>query len=175
MENKKENKVLKFLGSLDIYVASIIMLVLLGITVVNVFMRYVMRSPITWVDELQLFLFLWIVYLSAGAAFRHSSHVAIEIIVDSLKGNAKKAAEIFAFLCSLLIMIYLIYQSNRYYMQLVSTNKIATLLRVSYKYVYGVVPIGNVLMLVSMVVYYLREIFGLSLGKEPEEEEEVYD
>ena len=76
MEKKKENKVLKSLGSLDIYVASIIMLVLLGITVVNVFMRYVMRSPITWVDELQLFLFLWIVYLSAGAAFRHSFSIS---------------------------------------------------------------------------------------------------
>ena len=170
MEKKKGNKVLKFLGSLDIYAAIVIMLVLLAITVTNVFMRYVMRSPITWVDELQLFLFLWVVYLSAGAAFRYSSHVAIEIVVDSLKGNVRKAAEFLAFICSLVILIYLMYQSNRYYLQLVSTNKIATLLRISYKYVYAVVPIGNALMVVSMIIYYLRELFGLKLGKEEEEE-----
>ena len=167
--NKKiqDNKLLRILSNLDIWVAGIIMLALLILTFVNVLMRYVARSPITWADELQLFMFLWIVYLAAGAGFRNGSHVVIEILVDSLPAKAKRFFEILAFILSMIIVIYLMIQSNASYMQLIHTNKIATLLRVSFKWVYLCIPIGNVLMVVSLVIYYYRELFG---KKEAEQE-----
>ncbi len=167
MNEKKQSNLLKVLSNLDIWVAAIIMFALLILTFVNVLMRYVARSPITWADELQLFMFLWIVYLCAGAGFRNGSHVVIEILVDSLPAKAKKACEIVAFIVSIVVVVFLMIQSNAYYFQLIKTGKIATLLRVPFKYIYVCIPIGNVLMVISLIIYYFRDVFGI--GKKNEE------
>ncbi|MCR5371399.1 MAG: TRAP transporter small permease [Clostridium sp.] len=168
MAESKNKGILGILGQLDVIVACIVLFLLLCLTFVNVIMRYVMRSPITWAEEMQMFMFLWVVYLAAGAAFRNSSHIAIEILVDSLPAGPKKICEIIAFICSLIIVVYLAIQGNAYYNQMVATGKISTLLRIPYRYAYGVIPIGNLLMIVSLVFYNVKYLF-LS-GKEEKTE-----
>lgn len=159
MAEPKKKTFLDILGELDVAAACIVLFLLLCLTFVNVIMRYIMRSPITWAEEMQMFMFLWVVYLAAGAAFRNSSHIAIEILVDSLPAGMKKICEIIAFICSVVIVIYLMIQGNAYYMQMVNTGKISTLLRIHYKYAYGVIPVGNVLMLVSLIYSGVKNLF----------------
>lgn len=159
MDESKKKSPWGVIGNLDIAAACIVLALLLCLTFVNVIMRYIMRSPITWAEELQMFMFLWIVYLAAGAAFRHSSHVVIEIIVDALPKGPKRIAEIIGFVLSLIVLCYLAIQGNAYYMQMVSTGKISTLLRIPYKYAYAVIPIGNVLMIVSLIYFYVNLLF----------------
>lgn len=159
MNEPKKKRILGIIGELDVAAACIVLLVLLCLTFVNVIMRYIMRSPITWAEELQMFMFLWIVYLGAGAAFRNGSHVVIEIVVDALPAGAKRVAELVGFAVSLAVLCYLTLQGNAYYMQMVSTGKISTLLRIPYRYAYLVIPVGNVLMLVSLVFSNVKNIF----------------
>ena len=168
MAEPKKNSFLSILGQLDVIAACIVLFLLLCLTFVNVIMRYIMRSPITWAEEMQMFMFLWVVYLAAGAAFRNNSHIAIEILVDSLPAGPKKNAEIIAFIFSVIIVVYLMMQGNAYYMQMVNTGKISTLLRISYRYAYGVIPVGNVLMLVSLIFYNVKHLF--LTGKEDAKE-----
>ena len=127
------------------------MVCLVILTFVGVLKRYILRSPITWQEEVQMLLFLWVVFLGGSAAFRTGSHIAIEIVVDALPKKLGALVERFDVLLQLVILGYLFMQELTYYNQLVSTGKVTNLLRLPYSIAYLVVPIGGALMIISML------------------------
>ena len=72
------------LGNLDLYFMVILLACLIVLTVGGVLKRYILRNPISWLEEIQALLFMWITFIGGSAAFRYASHVSIEILVDSL-------------------------------------------------------------------------------------------
>ena len=163
----KDNKTLKILGNLDVGVSCVMMVVLVALTFVGVLMRYIMRSPITWQEEVQMLLFLWIVFLGGAGAFRAGSHIAIEIVVDALPKKIGGAIEKVDVLIQLLILGYLFWQVIMYYNQLLSAGRVTNLLRLPYGVAYFVVPVGGALMLISMA-YSAYARYIRKSGKEEE-------
>ena len=129
----------------------ILLACLIVLTVGGVLKRYILRNPISWLEEIQALLFMWITFIGGSAAFRYASHVSIEILVDSLPKKIGGLIERFDVLLQLLILGYLCYQEFTYYFQLISTGKVTNLLRIPYSVAYLALPIGGVLMLVSML------------------------
>ena len=117
------------LGNLDLYFMVILLACLIVLTVGGVLKRYILRNPISWLEEIQALLFMWITFIGGSAAFRYASHVSIEILVDSLP-----------------------------------TGKVTNLLRIPYSVAYLALPIGGVLMLVSMLwASYQQFVKGVDL------------
>ena len=162
----KSNKTLKILGNLDVGVSCVMMVALVILTFVGVLMRYITRSPITWQEEVQMLLFLWIVFLGGAGAFRAGSHIAIEILVDALPKKIGGVIERFDVLLQLLILVYLFWQEIQYYNQLIVAGRVTNLLRLPYGAAYAVVPIGGALMLISM----LYAAYGRFIKKSGKEE-----
>ena len=58
--------------------------VLVGVIVValtlQVFFRYVVRAPLFWSEELARFVLIWSVFAGATFAFRHRSHMSIDVV-----------------------------------------------------------------------------------------------
>ena len=152
------------LGNLDLYFMVILLACLIVLTAVGVLKRYLFRSPISWMEEVQALLFMWITFIGGSAAFRYASHVSIEILVDSLPKKIGGLIERFDVLLQLLILGYLCYQEFTYYFQLISTGKVTNLLRIPYSVAYLALPIGGVLMLVSMLwASYQQFVKGVDL------------
>lgn len=91
---KKENKMLSFLGNLDIVVAAAVLAILVVLTFLGVIWRYVLSAPFTWLEEVQMACMVWIVFAAGGAAFRTGNHVAIEMVVDLMPKKLQKIVEI---------------------------------------------------------------------------------
>ena len=72
MEKQEKNKssLTTILGNLDIVVAGAALIVLIVLTFAGVVMRYIVGQPFTWLEEVQLFCMVWIVFAAGGAAFR---------------------------------------------------------------------------------------------------------
>ena len=152
------------LGNLDLYFMVILLACLIVLTVVGVLKRYILRNPISWLEEIQALLFMWITFIGGSAAFRYGSHVSIEILVDSLPKKIGGLIERFDVLLQLLILGYLCYQEFTYYFQLISTGKVTNLLRIPYSVAYLALPIGGVLMVVSMLwASYQQFVKGVDL------------
>ena len=152
------------LGNLDLYFMVILLACLIVLTVGGVLKRYILRKPISWLEEIQALLFMWITFIGGSAAFRYASHVSIEILVDSLPKKIGGLIERFDVLLQLLILGYLCYQEFTYYFQLISTGKVTNLLRIPYSVAYLALPIGGVLMLVSMLwASYQQFVKGVDL------------
>ena len=104
------------LGNLDLYFMVILLACLIVLTVGGVLKRYILRNPISWLEEIQALLFMWITFIGGSAAFRYASHVSIEILVDSLPKKIGGLIERFDVLLQLLILglsgIYLLFPAD---------------------------------------------------------------
>ena len=89
----KEKKWVKIVCNLDLFLASIALVILTLVTFAAVIMRYVLKAPLLWQEEAQAFCQVWMIFLGASVAFRQGSIVAIEMFVDSLPENKKKIME----------------------------------------------------------------------------------
>jgi TRAP-type C4-dicarboxylate transport system permease small subunit len=146
---KSENKVLRILKNLDLYVSTISLVVLVILTTLGVLMRYVVGKPFTWLEEVQLFCMVWIVFGAAGVAFRTHNHVAIEIVVDTMPAKMQKVVEYLIDAIVLIVLGYLLIQSVGFVKLFLRSGRSTSMLGIPYWFIYGIAPLSCVDMLVS--------------------------
>jgi TRAP-type C4-dicarboxylate transport system permease small subunit len=146
---KKENKVLSVLGNLDIIVASVVLVILIILTTAGVIFRYIIGSPFTWLEEVQLACMVWIVFAAGGAAFRTGNHVAIEMVVDMMPKKAQKVVEVLISVVVVLTLVYLLVQSFGFLSIFMRSGRSTPMLHIPYLFIYGIAPVSFVVMIVS--------------------------
>ena len=154
---KKKSPALKFLSELDMLVACIPLLILIVTTFVGVPMRYVFGKPFTWLEEVQSACLVWIVFASAGAAFRTGSHVAIEMIVERFPKNVQKILQICITAVVIVVVGYLFVQSIGYIQMFMRSGRSTPMLRIPYSAIYIICPISFILQIVSYVTTTIRD------------------
>ncbi|MTI60411.1 MAG: TRAP transporter small permease [Firmicutes bacterium] len=152
----KLGKILEF----DVIISGIALVILIILTFLGSVLRYLFNNPIIWLEEVQLALFLWVVFLGGSAVFRKGSHVAIDLIVDKLSGKLKILTELLIYLVGILVLAYFTYGSNLLVNQFIKRNRVTNILKIPSQYIYIVVPIGCILMILnytlSMYKRYLK-------------------
>lgn len=137
------------LWNLDTIVASVVLAILIVLTFAGVPFRYLLGSPFTWLEEVQLACMVWIVYAGAGVAFRAGNQVAIEMVVDLLPRSLQKIAEIFISIVVVVVLGYLFYQSLGYIGIFLRSGRATPMLKIPYSVIYGIGPVSFVLMVIS--------------------------
>lgn len=107
---------LDILKKVNATVMSIIKLVLIVfgtamtvLVIMNVLLRYVFNSGLTWSEEASRFLFIWTTFLGAILANDggfHGQHMRMDFIVDKFHGKLRKGIEVGA----LLVVAFLLCQ-----------------------------------------------------------------
>ena len=150
--------------NLDVYVSSVIMIILIVITFLGVVFRYIVGNPFTWLEEVQLMCMVWIGFLSAGAAFRTGSHIAIEMVVDALPKSAQKVVNWLIRIIVLLVLSYLFKQCIGYFLLFIKNGRLTPVLRIPYSAVYFVAPLSCALMILSYISYEIKGLMGRKGG-----------
>jgi TRAP-type C4-dicarboxylate transport system permease small subunit len=83
--------------------------VYIGLTLINVILRYGFNFILSWAEEAILIAFLWSVFLGTITAFRMDRHVAIDVIVTSLPKKARDVLYVAVDLLILALNLYLGY------------------------------------------------------------------
>ena len=162
-ENKnieRQSSTLDKVLSLDFVIAGIALIVLIIITFAGVIMRYAVKKPITWGEEMQLFCFVWAVFFGGGAAFRLGGHVAIDVVVDMFPDKLKKIVEVCIYIVVILVLLYLLKQSSVYVGQMIKTKRTTNILNIPYYIIYGSLPVGCVLMIINYTITMVRDLKG---------------
>lgn len=147
--DKKNSKTLTIIGNLDVIVASIVLIILVTLTFLGVISRRVLGQPFTWLEEVQLACMVWIVFAAGGAAFRTGNHVAIEMVVEMFPKKVQKYFEIIISLVVVAVIGYLFYQSIGFIEMFTRSGRATSMLKIPYKFIYGIAPVSYVLMVVS--------------------------
>lgn len=133
---------------------------LVGLTVVSVFMRYALSSPIAWSEEIQMILIVWLMFFGGSIAFRMKGHIAIDLLVNVF---SKKLQDILNPLIWILVTIGICWIFKLEFarmLKLMHTGQMTTMLKIP-KYInYGVVVFACALMIIN---HFLNGIEGMIL------------
>ena len=143
------------------------LIILMGANVLNVlwqvFTRFVLKDPSSFTEELARFLLIWVGLLGASYAAGKKMHLAIDVVLQTLKNKRKIWAEIsiqvFIFLFSFFVMVV---GGLRLVTITLTLNQISAALRVKLGYVYVVIPLSGLLIMFYAVVFIIERYRALS-------------
>lgn len=102
---------LRLLDRIENVMAAAAMLLLVAVTVsvcLEVFMRYVLNSPLTWVVELSEYALLYICFLGASWALRNGTHIRIDIFLSAFSQRWRQRFGVLSSLLGLGISLILV-------------------------------------------------------------------
>ena len=99
---------ISFIKHSEELVGCIFLTIVVGLTIMNVILRYFFGFIIAWAEEAVLIAFLWCVYMGVITAFRGDRHVAIDVLVNLLP---KRVQTVLGYCVDVLILILSIYMT----------------------------------------------------------------
>ena len=114
-------------------------------------------TALSWSDEVTRYLLIWSTFLGATCFYRHSGHIAITLVQDSLPKPMGKAMRVAVqVICFVLFAVLLVF-SVQYCGKL---KKTATALPIKMKYIYLCIPISMGINMLHALVLGLNELTG---------------
>ena len=132
----------------------------------QVVMRYVFSSSLSWSEELARYLFLWQIWLGASYAVKEHRHLRIEIIQDLITDPSKKKYfELFVLILWLGFSIFLTYEGYNLSVMQFRNGQVSPAMRLPIGYAYSSVPVGCLQMSIRLVAEIIR-LFNTPQTKE---------
>ena len=128
----------------------IAMLLLAGITVL-VFVSAMMRTigfPLNWAQDAALIMFAWLSFIGGDIALHSTGLIGVDMIVTHFPKSAQKTIDIIFKVIMLAFLVVLVFYGFEYVMT--GYKRLITTLNVSYAYVTSSVPVGALLMIISV-------------------------
>ncbi len=152
MHKQKKEKLLSVLLRLDVCIASVALVLLVGVTFLGVVMRYLVGEPFGWIEEVQAALIVWVVFAAGGAAYRTRNHSAIDMLYNIFPLKAQKVINAFIAITVACVLSYLCYTSFEYIQLFVRTGRETSVLHVSYVLIYAIVPVSCILQVLNYIL-----------------------
>jgi TRAP-type C4-dicarboxylate transport system permease small subunit len=145
----------------------LVLIFLMGANVLNVlwqvFTRFVLKDPSSFTEELARFLLIWVGLFGASYAAGKKMHLAIDVVLQTLKDKKRVGAEIviqaFIFLFSLFVMVV---GGMRLVAITLTLNQISAALRIKLGYVYFALPLSGLLIMFYASVFIIERLQALS-------------
>lgn len=146
----------KLLGNLDDWLANLAILAIVVVTVVAVVTRYLLNSPILWVEEILIALYLWAIMLGAASAMKTRKHISIDVFFMMLPKKAQRYAQYVN--DSICIVVLVVFGWLGLQLALESDDKITPILQISYLYVDLAVPVGCFWMAIYLLGHLINDM-----------------
>lgn len=127
-------------------VGASLLLVLCGVTTLQVVSRYLLASPFSWTEEVATLVFGWLVFIGASLAMKRNEHFVIEVAVDLLPEKARQAARLLAMGLVMVVALILIVFGTK--LVLGSAYVKTAILGISKAWLYLSAPVGGLLLLI---------------------------
>lgn len=136
----------------------------------QVFCRYVLNDPLSWPEELTIYLMAWMTFIGSAVAIKSSEHIAVDIVLNFLPERFRDLLLFIVKIVTLFIVVYLFKAGLG--LTTSSTKMISDALGISMVWPRISMPIGAVLMaihLVHMIISDIEKLFGSDVAGAVEE------
>lgn len=142
---------------IELILSSLILLIFIVLSFLQVGFRYVLAFPLSWTEELSSLLLIWMTFLGSTAVARRQGrhgHVRLELIEDIL---GKRLVGWLYVSYEVVIIVFLISLIVGGWEMMAELGQSRTpALRVPFTYVFSIVPISAFL----MTIYYTKAVIG---------------
>ena len=137
-------------------IISILFLLMIIITFIQVIFRYVLNSALPWAGEITIFFFIWVIFLGASITLHKGLHIGVDIITNQLREKNKKIIYIFTNILIIIFCILIFFGS----IPLVIDNftQRSPALEIRLTYVYLSIPFSMIAMSWISLKKILREV-----------------
>ena len=95
---------LRFFDKLLAFVTASAMAAIVLIVFVNVALRYIVNTGLTWSEEIAVNLFVWVIFLGAILAGIEGLHIKVDLLIKKLPKKMQKVFLVIASMCVLFAM-----------------------------------------------------------------------
>lgn len=131
---------------------------------INVILRYVFNSGITWSSEMSQFLFVWLVFLGAILAYKDNSHLGVDVFVKMLP----KKVRLVVYLISEAIVLGIIWFIFKGSLEMfkVTIHTLAPATKLPMGYVYGIGLPLSISIGIMLLYKIVRTLIDVSKGRD---------
>lgn len=161
------NQVCELLCKAIIAFCSVLAVVMLCCSALQVFSRYFLGNSFTWTEESARYCFIWLDMLGVAALVYKGGHATVDLFSHKLHGNVKKVYQTLIY-CAIFYVAVII---ARYGLELskITFKQTSSSLKLPMGVVYGVVPISGIL----IVFFVVNRIINLWLAQKETGKEET--
>jgi TRAP-type C4-dicarboxylate transport system permease small subunit len=149
---------------------TILILLAIGISCtmfIQVIMRYIFNSPLTWPEELCRYMWIWTVFFSLSYTIYLRNMLRVDVLADILPQKVKLVLDILIQFLSLAIYVIFAYYSVVVFRSLVISGRVSPALRIPMYQVYSSLCIGFLLS-VFRTIQLIIDLFYEFSGKKTE-------
>lgn len=156
----------KLWDHLEEYILVYSMMFSVALVFLQVIMRYVFSSSLSWSEELARYLFLWQIWLGASYAVKERKHLRIEAVQSMIKSASGKIRfELVALFLWLVFSIFMVYKGGELVKLLFIRGQVSPAMRVPMAYAYASVPVGCLLMSIRLIAEIMTMFKEYSLSE----------
>lgn len=141
---------MRFLEKLFEVMGVLLMAMICILVFTGVVFRYVLRSPLGWIEEIARYSLVWVTYIGTFLALRRGRHLSINMVVKLCSPWVRKIIAIFARVVMMPFCFVMIFH-GAYYAS-VFMNQGTPYLGIPFGYIYLVLPIIGVLNVVELSI-----------------------
>ncbi|HOA15481.1 MAG TPA: TRAP transporter small permease [Bacillota bacterium] len=157
----------KFLKNLDEhieeYVLGFLLLLLTSVMFLQVMMRYVFGSSLSWAEEFSRYIFVYMTFLTIGYCIKRGSMLRVDIILNWLPKAVRSILELIIQIVTLALFSVLFYHSFRVVKIVGASNQLSPAMQVPFAAIYFSTIVGfglAVLRSIQKVITMLKDMLG---------------
>lgn len=156
------NRLNRILQTIEMFLGSLFLALMLGLVSVSIVFRYVFNNPITWAQELTNYLFVWLAFLAASYVWGNADHIRITMVYSRLPLKGQIGLDIA--MNALLIVMFASFLAPS--IQALKFLQNAPALRIPGLYTHLITPVLFVLMILHTVNNTWKRVASLKQAKE---------
>jgi TRAP-type C4-dicarboxylate transport system permease small subunit len=126
------------------------------VMIIQVFMRYLFKSPIMWAEEACKYMFVWTSFLSLGYCFRRDMLLKVDILYSKISSGIKKVVDFISTILTLVFLGALFIRSLTVVGQIAASGQLSPSLGLPMQYIYAASSVGFFLGLLRYIQFIVR-------------------
>lgn len=160
-------KVLDTIDNIVLFIIVIVLSVMVVVGSMQVIWRYLLKTSLSWSEELMRFLYVWATMLGICCGIRRQSFAKIDNFLDYVSGRSELLGKIFHLLCfglEIFVLFLLIYYGGIFMYR--GLKQTSPAMEIKMAYVYLAFPVGGFLGLLFTFEEFLEYFHILTKRRE---------
>lgn len=146
----------RILSRVEAATACAVLIVIVISGTAQIFCRFVLKSSLIWTEELMRYLFVWLSFITASIAVREHKHISVDFLTTYLPAKVNLA---FYFISRIAMLAYIGFMIPAGVRTCIATaTNHSTILPITWNYVYAALPVGMILIFLSMISVFPNDV-----------------
>lgn len=140
------------------WVCAVLVALLAAVVFLQVFNRFVLKTPLAWSEDLAMLLFQWVAFLGAAVGVKRMRHFGIELVVRALPDQIRHRVELAVPLIMGIVAVTMISEG----IKLVALNRtrIYSTMDLSYTWAFLPIPVSGALIIAYLLQHEIHRWRG---------------